>query len=569
MSRHLRAIVWLRWRLMANALQGGRRRDRFEQISRAIALVVPLIVVALSFGTVIAASVIGFVGGRAAASGLVEPALATLAMRGVLLGVVLLVVVFSITSPSQSALARYTRLLLLPISRRVLHLVEVVANLADPWLLFAGIALVAFAAGVAAGGRPGAALVVLLVTAVALALLAAIASFVSFLVAAVLRSRRRGEAFTLVFVLAVSIAGLIPAFLTQDLQTSREERRAARAARPSFSAERFDRSLPAWTRALPTEIAGRTVLHGLLGEPGPVAAGLALLTLQGGLLFFASSAMHARMIRSLESDQGRRRAAARQFAPFRLPLISPAASVVGWAQLRTALRSVRGRVAVLLPGPLIALLSLIVRGDRDNEELAAVAAHGHFIAGAGLVFAMYAILPFTMNAFGVDRAGLTLQFLSPLRDRDLAWGKTMGGLLIFGVAAALCVIGAAAVNPTGSPYAWLAVLLGGLAIYLLMSPIAIWMSALFPVAADLSKTGSGGNPHPLPMIAGTLLVLVFAAPAAIAIVASQFWLERPALAPVLVLAWTAVSAVVSIVGVRLAARAIGARRENLLLVARN
>ena len=131
------------------------------------------------------------------------------------------------------------------------------------------------------------------------------------------------------------------------------------------------------------------------------------------------------------------------------------------------------------------------------------------------------------------------------------------------------VAAAAAINPTGSPYLWIAVLLGGLAVYLLMSPLAILMSALFPVAADLSKTGSGGNPHPFPMIAGTILVLVFAAPAALAIVASQFWLDRPALAPVLVLAWVAVCAVVAIVGVRLAARAIGARRENLLLVARN
>jgi hypothetical protein len=569
MLRHLRAVVWLRWRLMANALHGGKRRDRFEQISRAIALMVPIIIAGLSIGTVLAVGVIGYLGGRAAATALVDPRVVVLVLRGVLIAMLGLVIVFSITSPTQSALARYSRLLLLPISRKVLHVVEVLANLADPWLVFVGIAMVAFAAGIVAGGRPGAALATLLVTVAIMGLLAALASFISFVVGTLLRSRRRGEMLTLVFVLAVSVVGLLPAFLTRDLQSgSRAERRAARAER-RFSPEQLEASLPVWMRALPTEIAGRTVLAGLEGRGASVAGGLALLALQGGALFVASSRMHARMIRSLESDQGRRRASSRPFAPVSLPLVSPAASAIGWAQLRTALRSVRGRIAILLPGPMIALLSLLVRGERDNEVLAIAAEQGHFIAGAGMIFSMYAILPFTMNCFGVDRAGLTLQFLAPVRDRDIAWGKTMGGLLIFAVAATLSVGGAAAVNPTGSPYSWLAVLLGGAATYLLMSPIAIWMSALFPVAADLSKTGSGGNPHPLPMLLGTVLVLIFAAPAALVIAASQFWFHRPVLAPLLLVWWLALAAVIAVVGVRAAARAIDARRENLVLVAKN
>ena len=569
MIRHLCAIIWLRWKLLANALHGGKRRDRFEQISRAIALMVPLIIAGLSIGTVLAVTVIGYLGGRAAATSLVDPAMVMLVLRGVLLGVLGLVVIFAVTSPAQSALARYSRLVLLPISRRVLHLVEVIASLADPWLVFAGIALIAFAAGLAAGGRPGAAVTALLVAAAILVLLAALASLVSFIVGALLRSRRRGEMFTLIFVLGISVAGLLPAFLTKDLQTmTREERRDARARRPRFSVDQFERSLPAWTRGLPTEIAGRSVMAGMEGRAGAVAGGLALLGLQAGLLFLGSSAMHARMIRSLESDQTRRRTATRPFAPVRLPLVSPSASAIGWAQLRTALRSVRGRVAVLLPGPMVALLSLLLRGSRENEAIAVIAEHGHFIAGAGVVFSMYAILPFTMNCFGSDRAGLTLQFLSPVRDRDLAWGKTMGGLLIFAVAATLSVAGAAAVNPTGSVYHWISVLIGGVAIYLFMSPIAIWMSALFPVAADLSKTGTGGNPHPLPMLAGTLLVLLFAAPVAVVIVAAQFWFHRPVLGPLVLVWWFALAAAAAIIGVRLAARSIGARRENLVLVAK-
>ena len=176
MIRHLRAMIWLRWRLLANALQGGRRRDRFEQVSRALALVVPLIVVGLSMGTVVAISVRGFLGGRAMATTLIEPALVTLFVRGALLAVAVLVLTLAVTSPAQSALAQYTRLLLLPIHRRVLHLVEVLANLADPWLAFAAVGVLALAAGLVAGGRPEVALVALATGGVLLVLFAALGS---------------------------------------------------------------------------------------------------------------------------------------------------------------------------------------------------------------------------------------------------------------------------------------------------------------------------------------------------------------------------------------------------------
>ena len=38
--RGLRAIVWLRWRLLRNSISGGRKRDSLEQVSRAMALMV-------------------------------------------------------------------------------------------------------------------------------------------------------------------------------------------------------------------------------------------------------------------------------------------------------------------------------------------------------------------------------------------------------------------------------------------------------------------------------------------------------------------------------------------------
>ena len=569
MLRHLAAIVWLRWRLLANTLKGGKRRDTFEQISRALALAVPLVIVALSMGSVIALSVVGFLGGRAVAGALAPLAVTELIVRGVLLAALLLTLVFTVLSPAQSALAQYTRLLLLPIQRRVLHLIEVLANFADPWLLFAAVTMLAFAAGLVAGGRPVAAFTTVLATLILLFLLAATASLVSFVVAALVRNRRRGEIFTLVFILAISVAGMIPAFLAQDLENRRDADRREGGGRPTrdYTAEQFDADLPAWTRVIPTELAGRAIGDALRGNSSAVAIGLTLLALETFLIFTASSAAHRRLIESIDSGRSRRRSADADAVTVRVPLLSPAASVVAWAQFKPAIRSLRGRLAVLIPGPMLALLSVLVRGDDESGPIRYIAEHGYLVAGMGLVFSIYTIQPFSVNMFGIDRAGLTLQFLSPLRDRDLAWGKVAGCGMLFAAAGVLAIAGAVVINPTGSPLLWLSVLMGAAATYLLVSPFAVWFSTFFPVAADMSKSGSGGNPHPISMFGSLFLVLLIGAPAALILAAGALWWKEPALTAAVMAGWLACAAIVTIPLIRLAARAIGPRRENLLLVA--
>jgi hypothetical protein len=52
--RSLRAFIWLRWRLLANGLRGGRRRDTIEQISRSLQLFMPIILGVMSLGIVVA-----------------------------------------------------------------------------------------------------------------------------------------------------------------------------------------------------------------------------------------------------------------------------------------------------------------------------------------------------------------------------------------------------------------------------------------------------------------------------------------------------------------------------------
>jgi hypothetical protein len=189
------------------------------------------------------------------------------------------------------------------------------------------------------------------------------------------------------------------------------------------------------------------------------------------------------------------------------------------------------------------------------------------LLGAGIIFSLYALQAFSMNQFASDRAGLTLEFLAPIPDLELVKGKAVGCAIVLGATVLLCLVCSLLVAAGGSPLVWLSVLLGGAATYLLLTPVAAVLSALFPVASDLSKTGTGGNPHSLAFLIGTLLVFVFSSPAAAILALAYHRYHRPGLALLLMALWTLVAAAISIPLLRLAARAVAPRRENLALVA--
>ncbi len=569
MLRSLRAIVWLRWRLLANSVRGGKRRDRMEQISRAFALAMPFIIAAMLAGSMLAMTIVAFLGGRAVAAGGAPAPVVLLVLRGVLLAVLVVVVILGAGSPSQTTLGRYTRLLLLPIPRRALHLVEVAAHLTDPWIVLVASGLFAFAAGLAAGGRTGAALVALVAAVAVLSLLAVVGAWLSFLVGWLFRSRRRGELFSLVFVLALTLVSFVPMYFSDKFAAGQREARAAGQPRPQRTIDGFNRSLPVYVRVLPSEQYGAAISAALEGRVWSANAAVLILLGEAGLLFAASAAAHARMLTGLEGDRRRRKAGDLPAPGFRLPFVTPAVSAVTWAQFRTASRSVRGRLGVLLPGPLLATLTAVLSRlqSEDAEWAVTAAAHGYLVLGGGVVFSLYSLLAFVMNLFGSDRAGLTLQLLAPISARELAWGKLLGCGLLFSTAMAICLVAALIVAPVGSPYYWMAAILGAMATFLLLGPVAVWLSALFPLASDLSKTGSGGNAHSVPTLAGTFLVLLLAAPAALIVAAAQFWFKQPALALVGVAAWLVFALCVSVPFVNLAARTITARKENLALTA--
>jgi hypothetical protein len=252
----------------------------------------------------------------------------------------------------------------------------------------------------------------------------------------------------------------------------------------------------------------------------------------------------------------------------RWPGLSQGETAVALVHARNALRSVRGRLAVFIPGPLFALLSLLGRklpGEMPFDGL--LGGRSHVLLAFQCLFAMYALQAFHLNQFGSDRAGLSLHFLSPVTDLEIVRGKAAGGAAIYLVSVAVCCLCALLVAPGGPNLAWIAVLVSAAATYALMAPAAAALSALFPKTADLSQTGTGGNPHGLSVLIGTFAMSALAGPPALVLAVVRDRMDREGLALLLLAGWAVFAFAVAHPLLRLVATLVRSRRENLALVA--
>ncbi len=562
MIRQIRAFAWLRWRLLINGVRGAKRRDTLEQISRILAMVAPAMIVVASLGSVIALSVGGVLAGSALARGGVGADVAIIVFRCVLVAQLGLVTLMPMGLGTQSA-ARYTRFLLLPVPQRLLHALEVASGIADPWIFAILPGLVLLTGALVAGGAWTTALVAALAGVGFVFLLLSVSALISFLTAWLMRDRRRAELSTLLLVMGLSLAAVVPQMLGLDAARERRADREAGRSSRSFSLETVEAALPSWTRLLPSEMTGRAVMFAARGDVRSALGWTAGVWATGAALFLVSLPVYRRLLAANEGQSRRRRAAA-PAGTRRLPLVPPDLSAVALTQWRTGVRSVRGRLALLLPGPMLALLSLVMaRAPEEAPWIARIPEFGHLVFGAGLIFIVYALQPFTMNQFASDRAGLTLQWLLPISSRSLVWGKALGTFLMFATAGAISLVVILATNGSGPLLLWLAVAAAGTAVFASMTPIAAVMSALFPVAADLSKTGSGGNPHGAAILAGTFLVLLCAGPPLLIIILGPRW--GGGLTLLLSLGWLAFVLCGAIPLLAAAARVVDRRRENLFL----
>jgi len=564
--RFLRAFAWLRWRILLNGLKGSKRRDALERISRYGGLIAPAFLV-VPFG--VAAVLLGYLAlyaGRNLGLENAEPRVVLLVARLVLFVVLVLPILVPLGRATHTSRSGTSRLLILPIPRAALHLAEAVAGLADPWLGFVVPALLLFPAGLVAAGRGGDALVA---GSAAIGLLVAIASLSALASSTaewVMRDRRRGEVFTLLLVFAFSILWLLPLFFASS---SEDRLKAERQDRPrSQTIAEFDSRLPAWSRAIPSELYARSIQEQIDGNAQRAGLLVGLLLVEGAALFALSSAVHRKVLETSSNERSRRSSARVRLGLERWPGLTPAATAVAAVHARNALRSVRGRLAILLPGPLFAGLSLLARRIPDEIPFGELmGTRGYALFGFQCFFALYAQQAFHLNQFASDRNGLFLHFLSPISDRDLLRGKAVGGGVIYATSIGLCFVCAWLVAPGGPTLAWLSVLLAALATYALLAPVAAILSSLFPRTADLGKTGSGGNPHGLSVLAGTFVIPLLTTVPALALGIVQERFGRPVLALAIIAAWTLLAAATAFPMLHLVERLVASRRENLALVA--
>jgi hypothetical protein len=192
---------------------------------------------------------------------------------------------------------------------------------------------------------------------------------------------------------------------------------------------------------------------------------------------------------------------------------------------------------------------------------------GLLLAIFGLFLALLTLEGTLLNQFAMDRAGLTLEFLSPLSDRDLILGKAAGGVILGASRAIPSVVLAAALAPGGSIFLWLSLPSAAVALFAIMAPVGAILSALFPKTVNLGRIGKQSKPHPVASMLGMLCSLTAMIPiAGLALLCVSF-LKSPALALVALTAYAVAAVLISIPLMRLAERVLARRRENLALVA--
>jgi ABC-2 type transport system permease protein len=567
----LRAFAWLRWRMVINAFDKTGARDKLERFSLAIEQIGPILAIVLVLPTAALLGGLGIYVGqslaRGEASGLTPPAapmvIAVLAVRYMLFAVPILAVLGPFFLPAADR-TNPVRLLLLPIPRSALYVAQSSSAFGDPWNVLAIPLLLGLVVGLTIGGAAVAGVLSLLAALCLVLVLVGLSSLAASLLHLVVRDRRRGELIALLLIVVLPAVGMVPAMLGSAARRHRTTAPAARERRISPVVERVRATAMA---VAPTEMFLATARRSSQGDTTSAVRALGSLAAMGVLVHLVGFVAFRKVLESPGSSSGRRGRPMRDLWTWRLPGLSPPASAVALAQLRLALRTPRGRSILLSPLIVFLLFGSMMYRNAGTADMGPF----HFTTGIGLAtvcsfFSILSVLPIAMNQFAIDRAGLTLALLSPLREQELLAGKAVGNALIVAPTALVCMMISAAMFPGDPVSLWIALLLGLVAMYLIASPIAAIASAMFPRVANLNSIGRAGNPHGLANFVGMLsLVAGGGIPLLLALLSTKL-LERPSLAPLLVGAWCLVAAIIARILFAPAVRIFHSRRENLALL---
>lgn len=601
----LGTFLWLRWRMLIGGLS-ARRRSGWRLASAWAEVGGTIFLWVSSLGGALALGVAALVAARALAVG-GEGRGAVLIVARVLLGAATAgFILFPAMRGARTGAGGRVRLQLLPIHRRSLHLLEVASCLADPWLILVVPALLvlgpALSLGVfgAASDRVGGAIV--LAAGLALcATLVVLSATASLGVELLFRSRRRAEVTALVVSLVFIVVSMVPAVI------NRQGERASRGTlgrEPSSAQTRpgplepppigprspahdtagrpgpvdLDRVMTPgpWTLALPSEAYVRALAMATSGRPGQAWSAVAVLMLEALALFGLSGVFWRHLTGGTASSSGRRGSGRAARVP-EVPLVSPPVAALAWAELKTALRTLAGRMALLSP-LVMGLVFVFLFGSSWTVTLGGFASGlggaggpggAVDVAGALLVAVVCAMgllttQPLSINQLAADGAGLVMALQAPLRGEELVRGKALGlGLLavLTTVPASLLVV---VLRPGVLPL-WPAVLLIAASAACLVAPVFAALSALLPKAVDLNRFGRDSRPHQLAGLLGLPATAIAFLPG-LALGAGVYAWSRSTLALVAAeAAWLVVAIVVARLALRLVGRLVDARRDDVYL----
>ena len=570
MLRTLRAFAWMRWRVLMNSLERTGTRDTLERLSVAVEQIGPLIALGLLLPSAAMLAVLGGYAGYMLPDA--DHVLTFNAIRillGIATGFCLLGPILMPTMERTSAV----RLLLLPIAPRTLYVAQSSGALSDPWLLLAIPVLLALPVGLALHGALAAALVAVLAGLLLILTLVGLSALAAFVLHLVVRDRRRGELITLLVVVVVPVLGLLPTVLATS--KPRVERRAERAARAERLArgeetrvEYAARVAANAYRLLPSELAARGTQSSANGRVSQAVLPLAGLAATALALHGLAFAAFGRLLAAPGSTARRQVASDTSSRGARIPGLTRAEAAVALAQVRLALRTPRGRSMLLSPLIAFAMFAALVLKQRNFDLGPLTLSGGLALATFGAGLCLLSILPFALNQFAVDRAGLTLTLLAPISDRDLLIGKAVGNGLIASGPALVCFVIAAAVFNDAPLVLWLNLFPAFVATYVASAPVAAALSAILPRSVNLNSIGRGSNAHGLAAFAGMLTMIAASLPPAALTMVAVRLLRSPGLALVLVSIWCAVVILASRLLFVVVARVFESRRENLGMVTR-
>ncbi len=561
--RLLRAMAWLQWRLLVNGLKGGRRRDSLERFSRWSDAAGPALAAVLLIPGALLMAAAGGLAGWMLGSRPGSHAGIVFALALGFLAPIIWFLMRPLAFAAHGGVERGELLRLLPVPASFLHRVELFRAALDPiFLLFAAAAL-ALPLGTLIAGRPLLTLAAAVAGVLLLVFFACFSALLSLGMQMLLRDRRRGELVTLLLFLGLSAAGVAPQFFAHEHRTARARPAVATAPAPAPSEPAFE--IPAALRFLPSGLYAAGVSAAVSGRGAAMGLDLGILALLAPLGYAATVALHRRLLETPETAGPRVSRAPMRVRTARFPGLSAAAAATAAAQLLVLLRTVRGKM--LLLSPLFTTTLFAVAFTRTDGRHAAFLAQPVAIAGIAVLIALANLSSVACNQLAADDSALVLEFLQPLGECDLLLGKFAGSTVVFAASVSIALLPLFVIFPGVSPALLLAVLLGGLATHFVLTPVNALLSAVFPKRVDLGKLGAAGKPHSAAAIMSFGAQILVSLPAAACILVAWRVFGRLALAPVFTGALAIAAGIAAVAAMPLVARAVVARRENLVMVA--